>query len=108
MRVTSTQGRAIDNIPPSPLPTLVPVLATRKVTEPEACALLRDYSTLMKHTDSNNPFRWNVGSVSITAGIHIEYVVKFENCEGSLPMDDLEMKSLMMDSQIEIEVDGIA
>jgi hypothetical protein len=87
-----------------------PVLATRKVTEPEARALLSDYATLMKHafvcntnTDSDNPFHWNVGSVSITAGMHIEYVVKFENCEGSLPMGDMEMKSLMMDSQIEIE-----
>ena len=84
------------------------VLATRKVTEPETRALLSDYATLMKHAfvcdaDSDDPFRWNVGSVSITADMHIEHVVKFQDSAGSLPMGEMEMKSLLTDSQIEIE-----
>ena len=87
-----------------------PALATRKITEPEARALLSDYATLMKHgfvcdADSDDPFRWNVGSVSITAGMRIEYVVKFQDSAGSLPMGEVEMKSLLMDSQIEIETE---
>ena len=85
-------------------PTFSPVRVTQNITEPKAHALLDDYPTLMKHSficsaGSEDAFRWNVGSILITADMRTEYGVNFEG--SILPMDNDKMMSLMMDSQIE-------